>query len=115
MFFPEGQIRVFLYGKPVDMRNSFDGLYALARHGLQQDPLNGQLFVFINRRATQVRVLYWDRSGWALWAKRLEAGKFVRNGSDTRGGEIDCTALKLMLEGIEVKRQYKRYSHIRQA
>ena len=51
MFFPEGQVRVFLYGAPVDMRNSFDGLYALARHGLQQDPLNGQLFAFINRRA----------------------------------------------------------------
>src|SRR5436305_13262437 len=46
MFFPEGQIRVYLYGAPVDMRNSFDGLYALARHGLQQDPLNGQLFAF---------------------------------------------------------------------
>ena len=79
MFFPEGQIRVFLYGKPVDMRNSFDGLYALARHGLQQDPLNGQLFAFINRRATQMRVLYWDRSGWCLWSKRLEAGRFIRD------------------------------------
>src|SRR5574337_825200 len=51
-------------GAPVDMRNSFDGLYALARHGLQQDPLDGQLFAFVNRRATQMRVLYWDRSGW---------------------------------------------------
>jgi hypothetical protein len=44
------------------MRNSFDGLYALARHGLQQDPLNGQLFAFVNRRATQMRVLYWGSS-----------------------------------------------------
>ena len=43
--------------------------------------------------------------------KRLEAGRFVRSWPDIRSGEIDCTALKLMLEGIEVKRQYKRYRH----
>jgi transposase len=110
MFFPESRVRVFLYGQPTDMRKSYDGLYALARQGFDADPLAGHLFVFANRRATQMKVLYFDRSGWALWAKRLEAGKFVRNWSDTRGGEIDCTALKLMLEGIEVKRQYKRYS-----
>jgi transposase len=109
MFFPEGLIRVFLYGAPVDMRNSFDGLYALARHGLQQDPLNGQLFAFVNRRATQMRVLYWDRSGWCVWAKRLEAGRFIRAWDEVRNCEMDWTALKLMLEGIEPKRQLKRY------
>jgi transposase len=58
---------------------------------------------------SQVKILYFDRSGWALWAKRLEAGSFIRNWSDMRSGEIDCTALKLMLEGMEVKRQFKRY------
>ncbi len=58
MFFPEGAVRVHLYGRPVDMRKSFDGLYALARHGVGQDPLSGHLFVFINRRATQMKVLY---------------------------------------------------------
>jgi transposase len=111
MFFPEGRIRVFLYGQPADMRKSYDGLYALARQGFDADPLAGHLFVFANRRATQVKILYFDRSGWAVWAKRLEAGKFVRSWPDLRGGEIDCTVLKLMLEGIEVKRQYKRYRH----
>jgi transposase len=109
MFFPEGHIRVFLYGAPVDMRKSFDGLYALARNGLQQDPLNGQLFAFVNRRATQMKVLYWDRSGWCLWAKRLEAGCFIRDWRQVRHCEMDWTALKLMLEGIEPKRQLKRY------
>ena len=57
MFFPEGHIRVFLYGLPTNMRKSFDGLYALARHDLQQDPLSGHLFVFVNRRGTQMKVL----------------------------------------------------------
>ena len=79
MFFPEGRIRVFLYGKPVDMRNSFDGLYALARHGLQQDPLSGHLFVFVNRRASHMKILYFDRSGCCVWAKRLEAGRTMNH------------------------------------
>lgn len=63
MFFPEGQIRVFLYGQPVDMRRSFDGLYAITRDGLRRDPLSGDLYVFVNRRGNQIRVLYFDRSG----------------------------------------------------
>lgn len=114
MFFPESQVRVFLYGQPADMRKSFDGLYALARQGFTADPLAGHLFVFANRRGSQVKILYFDRSGWALWAKRLEAGSFIRNWSDMRSGEIDCTALKLMLEGMEVKRQFKRYEFRRE-
>jgi len=113
MFFPEGHIRVYLYGQPVDMRKSYDGLYALARQGLQQDPLNGQLFAFINRRATQIKVLYFDRSGWCLWAKRLEAGRFIGNWRDVRHSEMDYTGLKLLLEGIEVKLQRKRFRLVR--
>jgi transposase len=113
MFFPEGHIRVYLYGQPVDMRKSYDGLYALARHGLNQDPTSGHLFVFVNRRATQMKVLYFDRSGWCLWAKRLEAGRFISDWSQVCSREMDWTALKLMLEGIEVKRRLKRYAKAR--
>ncbi|MEO8921961.1 MAG: IS66 family insertion sequence element accessory protein TnpB [Caldimonas sp.] len=109
MFFPEGNIRVYLYGEPVDMRKSFDALYALVRNGLRQDPLSGHLFAFVNRRATHMKVLYFDRSGWCLWAKRLEAGRFISDWSQVRHREMDYTGLKLMLEGIEPKRQLKRY------
>ena len=109
MFFPEGRIRVFVYGQPTDMRKSYDGLYALARNGLRQDVLSGHLFVFINRRGSQIKILYFDRSGWCIWAKRLEAGKFISDWRDVHSREIDWTALKLMLEGIEVKRRMKRY------
>ena len=113
MFFPEGHIRVYLYGQPVDMRKSYDGLYALVRQGLQQDPLNGQLFAFVNRRATHIKVLYFDRSGWCLWAKRLESGRFLDNWRGVHHRELDCTGLKLLLEGIEAKRQKKRYALVR--
>lgn len=111
MFFPEARVRVYLYGQPVDMRRSFDGLYALARAGFSGDPTGGDLYVFVNRRGTQMKVLYFDRSGWCVWAKRLEAGVFISDWPRVRSEEIDCTRLKLLLEGIEPKRSMKRYRH----
>ena len=109
MFFPEGQIRVHLYGQPVDMRKSFDGLYALTRQQLNQNPLSGDLFVFISRRAIQVKILYFDRSGFCVWTKRLERGTFVSNWSAVRACEMDWTRLKLLLEGIVATQQRKRF------
>ena len=109
MFFPEGQVRVHVYDRPVDMRKSYDGLYALTRHELGQDPLSGRLFVFINRRATQMKVLYWDRTGFCLWAKRLERGRFLSDWRTVTTREMDWTGLKLLLEGIEAVRHKKRF------
>jgi transposase len=111
MFFPEGQIRVFVYGEPASMRLSFDGLYALTRHRMHQDPLSGNLFAFINRRATQIKVLYFDRSGWCVWSKRLERGRLIRNWDSVTTREMDWTGLKLLLEGIEPKLIRRRYQN----
>jgi len=112
MFFPEGQVRVHVYGRPADMRKSFDGLYALTCHELGQNPMSGNLFAFINRRATQIKVLYFDRTGLCVWAKRLEAGRFLSDWRKVQTREMDWTGLKLLLEGIEVKAQKKRYKHV---
>ena len=111
MFFPEGQVRVHVYGRPTDMRKSYDGLYALTRQALAQDPLSGHLFVFINRRATQMKVLYWDRTGFCIWGKRLERGRFLSDWQRVTTREMDWTGLKLLLEGIEAKVVKKRYKH----
>lgn len=111
MFFPESTLRVHVYGKPVDMRKSFDGLYGLVRHGLGLDPLSGALFVFINRRGSQMKVLYWDRTGFCIWAKRLERGSFVSDWSEMSTREIDWTQLKLLLEGLVVRAKKYRYRH----
>jgi transposase len=111
MFFPEGRVRVFVFGEPVSMRLSFDGLYALTKNRLGQDPLSGDLYAYINRRATQMKVLYFDRSGLCVWSKRLEAGKLVSDWKAVRTREMDWTGLKLLLEGIEPKRLRKRYRH----
>lgn len=109
MFFPEARVRVFVYGRPVDLRKSFTGLIALAQQGLGQDPLSGHLLVFINRRGDYLKVLYWDRTGFCLWAKRLERGRFVSNWRATVNRELDVTGLKLLLEGIEPVRRRRRY------
>jgi transposase len=111
MFFPESRVRVYLYGLAVDMRKSFDGLYAVARAAFPQDPTGGDLYVFVNRSGRQIKVLYFDRSGWCVWAKRLEAGRFISDWPGARTREIDCTQLKLLLEGIEPRRYLKRYHH----
>ena len=111
MFFPEGQVRVHLYGQPVDARKSFDGLYALTRHVLGQDPLSGNLFAFINRRATHIKVLYWDRTGFCVWSKRLEKGRFIADWRTISSQEMDWTGLKLLLEGIVPQTLKKRYKH----
>ncbi len=109
MFFPEGQIRVFVYGQPVSMRLSYDGLYALAKHTMHLDPLSGHLFAFINRRANQIKVLYFDRSGWCVWSKRLEQGRLLSDWRSISTREMDWTGLKLLLEGIEPKMVRRRY------
>ena len=81
----------------------------MVRHELRADPCDGSLYCFINRRATQMRVLYFDRSGFCVWAKRLEAGRFLGDWSRVRTQEMDFTALKMLLEGIEPVRVRKRY------
>jgi transposase len=109
MFFPEGRVRVFVHGRAVDMRKSFTGLIALTKHALAQDPLSGHLFVFINRRGDYLKGLYWDRSGFCIWSKRLERGRFIRQWAQQRDRQLDVTELKLLLEGIEPARRRLRY------
>jgi len=115
MFFPESQVRIWLYTRPTDMRKSYDGLSALVKQQMQEDPLSGQLFVFVfvNRRRTQMKALYFDRSGYCIRSKRLEQGQFNTARSAPEKQLLDWTQLKLLLEGIELKntRRYRRYSH----
>jgi transposase len=109
---PEGQVRIWLYAAPTDMRKSFDGLSALVKTKLAEDPLSGQLFTFINRRRTQLKVLYFDRGGYCVWAKRLEQGRFHPIGEGEKR-PLEWTELKLILEGIDLRsiRRFKRYRH----
>jgi len=92
--------KIYLYRGICDMRRSFDRLARMVDEQLQQDPLNGDVFVFINRDSSRVKALYWDKDGYVLWYKRLEQGQFMIPGGESI--EIDQTAWMHMLEGIEV-------------
>lgn len=72
-----GNPRIWLCTQPTDMRRSFDGLSAQVKHMLNEDPGSGALFVFINRRQTQMKCLYFETGGYCLWSKRLEQGQFA--------------------------------------
>lgn len=86
------------------MRKSFDGLDALVRNQLQENPTSGALFVFINRRKTHIKILHFDGAGYCLWYKRLEQGQFnVRSGGNEKHA-LDWVSLKLLLDGLEVKK-----------
>ena len=111
MFFPEAGLKIWLYSESTDMRKSFDGLMSLAKNKMQENPVSGELFVFINRRQTHVKILYFDRSGYCIWMKRLEEGSFQKPSAPTEKTALTWTQLKLILEGIEMKNIHhsKRY------
>lgn len=93
--------RVFIYGKPVDMRKSFDGLFTLVSDGLGEDPLSGDLFLFLNRRRNCLKGLLWDRTGFLLIAKRLERGQFHLR-SNAEKVVIERALLRRLLDGVAV-------------
>ncbi len=106
-------VRIYLHAKPTDMRKSFDGLCALVRNVFQADPLDGSLFLFVNRRGDRLKAMWWDRDGLALFYKRLESGTFERLTSvgPSPTVEIDATQLALLLSGVSLAsaRRRKRY------
>ena len=81
------------------MRKSFTGLIAVVQGVLREDPLSGSLYVFFNRRGNQMKLVTWDRTGFCLFAKRLEQGRF-RLPSDEPKQELTEEALRLILDGI---------------
>ncbi len=97
-------LRIFLAVEPADMRKGFDGLAQLVRERIAEEPLSGHLFVFRNRRRDRVKILYWDRDGFALWYKRLEKGAF--RFPEAQGGRVEVTPAEMaaVLEGIDLSR-----------
>jgi transposase len=103
-------VRIYVAVEPVDIRKAFDGLSAAVREILRQDPLSGHLFAFRNRRGDRLKILFWDRSGYCLFYKRLERGTFhlpVAAGRATHV-EMEAAELSLMLEGIDLRGARRR-------
>jgi transposase len=105
-------VRVFVAVGPADLRKGCDGLAQLSREVIEQDPLSGHLFVFANRRRDRVKILYWDRDGYAVWAKRLEKGRFAWPTLEANHLEWSGVELAAVLGGIDLKdtRRRPRYA-----
>ena len=103
-------VRVYLCLTACDMRKSFDSLHALVREHLELDAFAGHLFVFASRRRDRVKILYWDRDGFAIWSKRLEQGTYaVPLGDSARNRrEISTQELGAILSGIELDQAARR-------
>ncbi|CAN96262.1 transposase [Sorangium cellulosum So ce56] len=104
-------VRVYIAAEPTDLRKSFDGLSALVSQRFGADPLCGHLFVFRNRRGDQVRVLFWDRTGYMIVAKKLARGRFHLACDLPKGAthvEVEAAELSLMLEGFDLSEAVRR-------
>jgi len=104
-------VRVYLATAPCDMRRSFDGLHALVVTVMQLDAFAGHLFVFANKRRDRVKILYWDRDGFAVWAKRLEEGTYAMpfgEDGEERRREITAQELGALRSGIDLQHATRR-------
>jgi transposase len=104
-------VRVYLCLVACDMRKSFDGLQQLVRDHLELDAFGGHLFVFTSRRRDRLKILYWDRDGFALWSKRLEAGTYavpLAESREERRREITGQELGAILSGIDLSQAQRR-------
>lgn len=104
-------VRLFVATQPVDGRKGADSLMVVVRDEFGHDPLSGHLFVFFSKRSDRVRIVYWDRNGFAMWTKRLERGRF-RPAFSTDGTfgpmAVESAELMLILEGIDLEGARRR-------
>lgn len=110
MFSFSSHHRYYLYGGVADMRCTFDGLSGLVRQYMKRDPLSGDVYIFVNRRRNQIRLLVWDRSGFALYAKRLERGTFElpKGVGGSHSQVVAWEELVMILEGVSLRSIHRR-------
>jgi transposase len=98
-------LRVWAYAAPADLRRGFDGLSALVRCELRQDPLSGDCYLFTNRTRTSAKVLLWNGTGLSIYQKRLERGRFSalwERGDEAGAVRLTMSELSLFLKGSQM-------------
>lgn len=104
-------VRVYVATQPVDGRKGVDSLMVIVRDVFGHDPLGGHLFVFFSKRCDRVRIVYWDRNGFAAWTKRLERGRFRPTFSEDgrlAASAIEAAELGLVIEGLDLRGARRR-------
>ena len=108
-------VKIFIYTQPTDMRCGFNKLSMLTENFMRKDPFSGHLFVFFNKCGDKCKILFWDRTGFCIWYKKLQEGTFERlpNPEGRASVEVDIAKLTWILEGIDLfkARRRKRYEH----
>jgi transposase len=104
-------LRYFMCCTLIDMRNGFDGLAGIVRNHLKKDPISGDVFIFLNKTRTHIKILYWDGDGFALFYKRLERGRYSLTVHHEPSKQIKREELMMLLEGLSYSKmsQKKRY------
>jgi transposase len=104
-------LRYFLCCTTIDMRNGFDGLAGIVRNQLEKDPITGDVFIFLNKTRTHIKLLYWDGDGFALFYKRLERGRYAFTALSVPSKQIKREELLMLLEGLsfDAMKRKKRY------
>ena len=97
-------VRIYFATELADMRNGIDGLRALVEGSLRHDPYAGHLFVFVGKAKDKIKILFWDRSGFVLYLKRLEKGRFQLPVVDARRTHVtmEPAQLAMLLDGIDL-------------
>lgn len=95
-------VRAYVCAEAVDMRKSIDGLSAMVESVFAANPYSGHWFVFLSRSRAKVKILYWDRHGFALWYKRLESGRYPKAEAIAKSG-LSMGELNAYLEGIDLE------------
>jgi transposase len=101
MFALTSSHQYFLYGTPTDMRGSFNSLSGIVQRVLGRNPTSGDVYIFLNRRRTQIKLLHWEHGGFVMYYKRLERGNFEQ--PTTNQGSLTWPQLVMMIEGISLK------------
>jgi transposase len=98
-------VKIFVARQPTDLRKSIDGLALLTKAVIQQEPQSGHLFVFINKVGHRVKILFWDRTGYVIWYKRLESARIRLPMEGAATLEITPSQLALLLDGVGARRR----------
>lgn len=112
MFTLSSSNRFFFYHPPTDMRKGFDGLAGLVRSKMKTDPTDGQVYVFMNKNRTLLKLLHWETGGFTMYYKRLEKGRFERP-TTSSVQELTWQDLVLIVEGIKLESVRKKIRYKR--
>ena len=111
MFINKDDFKVFLYLGKIDMRKAINGLSLTVQDELKENIFGENLFVFCNKNKTRIKILYWDKTGFCLWYKRLEKDKFKWPRSTEQAMSISKEELLWLLKGLDFRSAHKELSY----